>query len=130
MNYYYELGKGESVVTFIPYSTEKRIYSGTSNNKLMNKHYTNFVDGIISYVGFRIPKNGHIKKTYNETLTLQVPGGMLVASQVYDDPGNGIDTTLSNVTFMIHNAIGIFKGKKGLRIKYDNKHKRRMIEVF
>jgi hypothetical protein len=130
MKYYYDL-ENVSTLNFIPY-INNGVYSGVSMTKLKNKKNNQYNGNQITFVGYRLIQHYPFNTAkYNETITLQVYNGMLVASQIYDDSGSGFDTTVSFVKYMIHNGSGIFNGKKWLKITFDNTSnpKKRVIEI-
>lgn len=131
MKYYYSLAE-VNTVDFIPY-TNNSTYSGISMTRLMDRTYTKYKNGQISFVGYRLNALAPFSSPkYHETITLQTPHGMLVASQVYNDPGNGFETTIDSLNYMIHNGTGSFIGKKWLKINFYNNitPKKRIITIF
>ena len=125
MPYYYSLDE-VNTVDFISYA-ENSPYSGISMTRLMNNVHTKYVDGQITFVGYRLIVSPPFNVAkYNETITLQTKNSMVVASQTYDDSGKDFETTLNFVDYMIHNATGIFRGKKWLRINFFNKGIRKL----
>jgi hypothetical protein len=125
MPYYYSLDQ-VNTVDFMAY-TNNSPYSGISMTKLMDKTYNRYTDGKITFVGYRLmPSALFTKAQYNETITLQTNNSMVVASQTYEDSGNSFETTVNFVDYMIHNATGIFKGKKWLRINFFKRFGRKL----
>jgi len=128
MPYYYSLDE-VNTVDFIPYTNNSN-YSGISMTRLRNKNYAKYVNGQITFVGFRLNALAPFKMAkYNETITLQTKNGMVVASQTYNDSGDSFETTLNFVEYMVHNATGIFRGKKWLRIDFFKKFGKKLRRI-
>jgi hypothetical protein len=131
--YYYTLDE-QITIDFIPYVGSSSYYSGTTMSRLTDSSYSKYIDGEIGFVGYRFKPSSLFdsKPRFNETITLKTPEGMLVASQTYEDSGTTYATEVDSVNFLIHNAVGRFRGKTRVLFKYYtiNGRKIRTVEVL
>ena len=119
---YYSLS-GILQLDFVPY-TPGSAYSGVTMLHLTNSDYT-LLDpsSQITFVGYRLaanPATGWPIGKYNETITLQTPSGMVVASTTYYDPGTGFATTTPSETYTVYNGTGNYANARYLVIYFDN----------
>lgn len=119
---YYSLS-GILQLDFVPY-TPGSSYSGVTMIHLTNSNYTLLdLSSQITFVGYRLAANpaaGWLVGQYNETITMQTPSGMVVASTTYDDLGTGFATTTSSETYMVYNGTGTYANARNLVIYFNN----------
>lgn len=128
---FYDLSK-VNTVTFIPYINPSAPYSGISITRLRTDNtFKKFLgNSKLTFVGYRIPAQQLFKHAqYNETITLQTSVGMLTATTTYTDSGDGFNTTVDKVQYMILNGTGIYKKSTMLTIHFNNTLKRRRIVI-
>jgi hypothetical protein len=78
----------------------------------------------ISYTGVRTPldntNSAITKRSFNETFTVNVPTGSLVANAVYYDNGSDFRTIVDETVFTVNGGRGLFNDAAIAVIKFDN----------
>lgn len=100
-------------------------FRGISNRYMSNSTFTSYTTDIITYISSRTPGNMSlgIPDMYNEVLTINsqpYQDNYIQAAANYPDPGTGLETEVSNNTFNVTAASGIFSNYKKIFISYNN----------
>lgn len=122
-------------VEFIPNHDGQSSYSGIRMTKLKKANFVDYVNNSkMTFIGYRItPYTPFVMSHYSQTITLQTPNGMVVASTLYIDKGISATTVgIKSLKCMILNGTGIYKDKTWMNIYFDNNgaYNRRRIEIL
>lgn len=104
-------------------------YRGISNRYMTESDYTTYNTNILSFIGYRTPKNTSLSSPvqvpdiYNETLNISIQPyekNFIQAVADYLDTGTTFETTIPYVDYKVTTASGVFSGFTNVRVEFFN----------